>query len=331
MPLIDRRGVIRASTAALVAAPAATLARPAVAQSEAAAPLQGAGFYRFAMGDKTLTVLASGWSRFPGAEMFAVNVEPAEFEATQAHLFEPTDGVEFHMNQLLVETGDRRILIDAGPGHFLGADFDRQGLALANAGIDPATIDTVVITHGHPDHFAGLLDAAGALRFPNARIVWDAREHAFWTSEEAATALRNSALPQGFIDTFLATAQTVLPATAAQNDFVEGESEIAPGVMLLEAPGHTPHSAVVLIAGGDQQLLYGSDTTLLPAQNALRPEWVSAFELDGPALVEARLRLLDRAASDGLLWHGYHAAFPALGHIRRAADAYEWVPDAWLW
>ena len=100
---------------------------------------------------------------------------------------------------------------------------------------------------------------------------------------------------------------------------------------LLEAPGHTPHSAVVLISDGDEQLLYASDATLLPVQNALRPDWVSAFEMDGPALVAARHRLLDRAATDGLLWHGYHASFPALGRIRRDGDAYAWVPANCEW
>jgi len=331
MMTLTRRGFGRTALGAALASQAAIPSARATTTMARTDRLQGAGFYRFPLGDKTLTVLADGMSEFPGADLFAVNVPADEFVATQSHLFEPTGHVDFHMNQLLVEAGDRRILIDAGPGGFMGADFGRQGLALENAGVDPATIDTVVITHGHPDHYAGLVGPDGGLRFPNARVVWDRREHAFWSSEAATAALRRSALPQGFIEAFIGAAQAVLPATRAMNDFVEGETEIAPGIVLLEAPGHTPHSSVVLVSDGDEQLLYASDTTLLPAQNALRPEWVSAFEMDPEGVVRARRRLLDRAAADRLLSHAYHEAFPATGPIRAAGGAYEWVAASWRW
>lgn len=327
-----------ATATGLAAAAALTKAQSGVAQAQApseAADLNGASFYRFALGTKTLTILADGSALFPGAELFAVNIDPAEFAQTQERLFEPAANTNFHMNTLLIEEGDRKIVVDAGAGHFFGDAFGRQALALRNAGVDPADIDTVVITHGHPDHFGGLLTRDLTSAFANAQIVWDGREYDYWTSEAAVSALRGSQIPEDFVSGFISTSQTVLPAIAPQIERVNlgeaGEIDVAPGVTLIAAPGHTPHSLVVLVSSGDEQLLHASDTTLLPAQNAANPDWVSAFELDPTNVVPTRRRLLDRASADGITWFGYHAPFPALSRVRASGDAYEYVPVSWTW
>lgn len=318
-----------AATAALTlgAGPASATAAVDPAQ------LNGAGFYRFSLGTKTITVLADGNSTFPGQGLFAVNADQARFAEVQDQLLQPAESVDFHMNTLLVEEGDRKILIDAGFGHFLGPKFGRQTVALQNAGIDPADIDTVIISHGHADHFAGLVSADLNLRFPNAQIVWNEAEWGYWTSDQAVSDVRNSPLPDAFKDLFIATTQTVLPIAAQNLELVtvRQDVEIAPGIVLMPAPGHSPHSMVILIASGDEQLLYASDTTLLVKQNAIAPDWVSAFEYDAKGLVETRVKLLDRAASDGISWFGYHASFPAVGRIRKTSAAYEFVETPWQW
>lgn len=293
--------------------------------------LQGAGFYRFPLGDKTLTVLADGNAAFPGGPVFAVNAQDGAFEALQQRLGRPTDGTAFAMNTMLVDAGDRRILLDAGAGSFLGEGFGRQDIGLANAGIDPASIDTVVISHGHPDHFAGLLRPDGSLRFANAEIVWREPEWNYWTDETAKGDLRRSQIPTGFVDAFINAMDTVLPAVEPNVRLVTGEHDVASGVRFLPAPGHTPHASVIVIEDGDEAVLYASDTTVLPVQHALRPEWVTAFELDPTNVVETRRRWLDRAAAEGLLWHGYHGQFPALGAVEKMGDAYAFHPAPFRW
>ncbi len=298
-----------------------------------AASLNGAGFYRFALGTKTITVLGDGNDVFPGQSVFAVNSDQTRFAEVQSQLLQPADAVEFHMNTLLVEEGDRKILLDAGFGHFLGPKFGRQVTALQNAGVDPAEIDTVIISHGHADHFAGLVGSDLKLRFPNAQIIWNEGEWRYWTSEQAVRDVRSSPLPDAFKNLFIATTQTVLPIAAQNLELVDvaREVEIAPGIVLVPAPGHSPHSMVILITSGDEQLLYASDTTLLVQQNAIAPEWVSAFEYDAKGLVDTRIKLLDRAASEGISWFGYHASFPAIGRIRKTRTAFEFVEAPWQW
>lgn len=330
---VTRRQAMQGLTAAtaVTALASGAVAQPVKPAAGPGASLHGASFYRFKLGDKQITILADGASLFPGAEVFAVNADPAQFKAVQARAFEPETSVNFHMNTVLVEEGNRRILVDAGAGHFFGEGFGRQALALKNAGIDAASIDTIVITHGHPDHFAGLLGPDLKPRFPNAKIVWDEREWAYWSTPGAIADLQRSKIPPAFVETFSKAIRAVLPATAARNEYVSGQTEIAPGVTFLPAPGHTPHSAVVLVTAGDKQLLVASDTTVLVQQNALHPEWITVFEMDAQQLVATRRRLLDRAAADKILWLGYHAPFPALGHIRATATAWEFVPVSWRW
>lgn len=332
----NRRAFFRQIAGGAAAASALTLGAGgsrATTASAAPASLNGAGFYRFALGTKTITVLADGNDTFPGQGLFAVNSTQARFAEVQAQLVQPADSVDFHMNTLLIEEGDRKILLDAGFGHFLGPKFGRQTVALQNAGIDPADIDTVIISHGHADHFAGLVSPDLKLRFPNAQIIWNESEWGYWTSEQAVSDVRSSPLPEAFKDLFIATTQTVLPIAASNLELIDvkREVEVAPGVLLIPAPGHSPHSMVVLITSGDEQLLHASDTTLLVKQNAIAPEWVSAFEYDPQGLVDTRLKLLDRAASDGISWFGYHASFPAVGRIRKTSMAYEFVDAPWQW
>jgi glyoxylase-like metal-dependent hydrolase (beta-lactamase superfamily II) len=95
------------------------------------------------------------------------------------------------------------------------------------------------------------------------------------------------------------------------------------------APGHTPGHVAFAIQSANEQLLVLSDTAQHPAVFARHPEWQAAFDLDGPAAVVTRKKLLDRAAADRMLVTGYHFPFPACGHIRRTASGYEHVPVEW--
>ena len=100
----------------------------------------------------------------------------------------------------------------------------------------------------------------------------------------------------------------------------EPGNEVAPGIVTLPAPGHTPGHTVFAIHSGDQSLMVLSDTAQHPAVFARHPDWQAAFDVDGDAAVATRKKLFDRAAADRMLVTGYHFPFPACGHLLKTAE-----------
>src|SRR4030095_7356394 len=99
--------------------------------------------------------------------------------------FLPTDKVKLEQNTLLLNTGDKLVLIDTGTGpqKLMGPDTGKFLANLKAAGIDPKDIDAVAITHAHPDHCWGLLGENATRNFANAQIYLAQSDLEFWTDE----------------------------------------------------------------------------------------------------------------------------------------------------
>jgi glyoxylase-like metal-dependent hydrolase (beta-lactamase superfamily II) len=172
-----------AALATLGVLPAAT-ARPA--RAAAAVPAQAPAFYRFKVGAFTVTTFSDGNLVLPSPTIFATNAPEAEVKALLEANLLPTDRALAQANVTLVDTGDRRILFDVGSGAGFQPTAGRLAANLAAAGVDPASIGTVVITHAHPDHCWGILDEQGAVRFPKAEFVISEPDWAFWMKQGRA-------------------------------------------------------------------------------------------------------------------------------------------------
>ena len=305
------------------AAPAFTL--PVAARASLGAPVGGnPAHFRFTLGEATLTVVSDGRLEVP-ANGLGVNADPAEVKAFLESYFLSPEMNYSHTNHLLIELGDAKVLVDVGSGdRFLPTAGELMG-NLEAAGIDPMEITHVVITHAHPDHIWGVRDDFDEAIIPDAQYFIGASEHAYWMQDGLAA--RAPAEAQQFI----VGAVNSLNVDGAEWTLVENEQEVAPGVRVIDTPGHTPGHMAVVVDSGGQQLIAVGDALNHAYMNFARPDWVNSFDMDGDQTVSTRKRVLDMAATDRIALLGYHFPFPGVGHVRKAGEAYQFVPALWQW
>lgn len=267
--------------------------------------------YHVTVGDIQCAVLQEGEStktseaiaeRYPG-------VSQAEIEAALGG----TAGTD-SLNCLYINSGGTRILADVGFGAAGPPDSGGLTAALASAGLTPADIDIVYLTHFHGDHIAGLMADESPLEFPNARFMTTAAEWQEWMDRWAGS---NSPQERRHFERFTALRQRF--------SFVAAGDAIAPGVTVVDLAGHTlGHSGLLVESGGDQ-LLHVVDL-LHQAFQLTRTDWHFIFDSDGDMAVDTRRRVLARCAEEEMLTLFYHLAFPGLGTVRRMGESFSWHP-----
>ena len=187
-------------------------------------------------------------------------------------------------------------------------------------GIAPEDIDTVILTHVHPDHIGGNTDSEGKPTFPNARYVMWQDEWDFWTSEQAELKL-----DEHVREVLLQVARKNLPPIQAQLNLINHETEIVPGIQAIAAPEHTPGHMALAISSEGEQLLCISDTALHPI-HVEQPEWYAVVDFAPEQVVATRRRLMDRAAAEKALVLAFHFPFPGLGHVVQKGEGWQWQP-----
>jgi glyoxylase-like metal-dependent hydrolase (beta-lactamase superfamily II) len=216
----------------------------------------------------------------------------------------------FAVNSLLVRANGKTILVETGNGTKWDAklrtiyrfpDNDPLVESLAKAGVKPEEIDFVINTHLHFDHAGGntrLVNGRAVPAFPNAKyIVQKAElEHAMRPTERD----RASYYAHDFV-----------PVTdAGQWQFVEGETEILPGISVVKIPGHNLNIQGVQIRGGGNKLMYVSD--LLPTRHHLPLPWIIAYDLYPLTTLETKRKWLGEFVRDGwIVGLGHDPDFPA--------------------
>lgn len=225
------------------------------------------------------------------------------------------------INCFVIRSGDRTVLVDSG---FAGKteQVGRLGANLKAIDVAPADVDTIVMTHMHPDHEAGLTDASGKAIFPKAELVLHENEFAFWRDDGAMA----RATPEGQGDFHLARA-----ALGAYGDRVRTvkTDQVAPGVRAFPTPRHTPgHTAWLVESNGDALLIWG-DIVHFPGMQFAFPDTSVAYDIDPAAAAESRKKVLKFAAGEKLRVAGVHLDFPTFGHVVSNGSAYRFVPEVW--
>jgi glyoxylase-like metal-dependent hydrolase (beta-lactamase superfamily II) len=314
---VSRRSFLTSSAFA-----AAAFAMPVDAKAPFAGT-QGPGVYRLKLGDFQLTALFDGVWYLPIDDKFVRNAGAAEVNQALAAAFLPPNVLPISFTALLVNTGSKLVLIDTGTA---GQVADTAGSMLENlrtAGIDPRAVDTILISHFHPDHIDGIKTKDGAKVFPNAEILVPEPEWDFWMNDA------NMAPAEGAVKRYFLNAHRIFRDIASEVRRFKPGAEVAPGIVSIPAFGHTPGHTAFAIHSGNQSMLSMSDTVRNPYLFARHPDWQPTFDMDGPLAVATRRQMLDRVVADRMLVQAYHFPFPACGHMAKTATGYDLVPVEW--
>ncbi len=241
-----------------------------------------------------------------------------------AEAFRP--GRRTSVNCYAIHSAGRLALIETGSGNYLAPTAGQLQQNLTAAGIDPAAVELVMLTHMHPDHSAGLTDrATGRRLFPNAEVVVHENEPRHW-DDDAAMARASERARKLY---FECAREQIAPYRDRLRPF-SGPKEVFPGVTTVPLHGHTPGHSGYRIASGDQSLLIWGDIVHVPEIQVPRPEVTIEFDTDPAAAAATRRRTFDVVTSEKQLIAGMHVHFPGFAHVVRSGGGYTLLPEPWV-
>jgi glyoxylase-like metal-dependent hydrolase (beta-lactamase superfamily II) len=268
------------------------------------------------VGDIELTALSDG--RLATSLDVILGMERAE----AARLAGTTgDNLHIAVNAFLLKLAGKWALIDTGAGDSMGPELGRLAENLRTFGVAPEEIAAVFLTHIHPDHSNGLVDASGLAVYPNAELILHETEARFWLDRDEASG-ENERIRRNIAKAAVATAPYRHRMRTVR------EREAMAGVAAVALPGHTPGHTGWMIASGKESLLIWGDLVHLASVQVARPDTSLVFDVDPQAACATRLRAFDRVAADRLKVAGAHMDFPGFGTIVRRGAGFAFEPEA---
>jgi glyoxylase-like metal-dependent hydrolase (beta-lactamase superfamily II) len=280
-------------------------------------------FYRFNHGKMQVTVVSDGPLPLgdPSGAFLGATKEDIGKMLTDNFL-NPTNAV-LEQNAVVVNTGDKLVLIDTGMGSstMFGPTTGKLLKSLAAAGIDPKDIDAVVATHAHCDHVWGIMGDDGKPNFPNAQIYISQADFDFWTDEKKLS-LKDPAYMQPFVE---GARKNLLP-NRDKIVFVKDGQEFLPGIQAMAAPGHTVGHTVFMITSDGKSLAAIGDLTHHQILLVEKPRIEFAYDTDPKLSANTRVRVLDMLAAQKIPLIAYHFPWPGFGHVAKNGDGFRYYP-----
>lgn len=278
------------------------------------------GVYHKKLGDIVITSLLDGYLDLP-KELFSGVKEEYEINLIQnsAH----PDTYKVLMTGFLINQNGRLTLIDPGSSIYAEPSLGLLMENLKAAGISPEQIDTILLTHIHPDHSNGLLDEQGERAFKNAEVVVHEKELDFWLDESNVSKVHPILQP-----TFEITKKAYSLYKDQWRTFNK-EEEVLPGIMAIDSAGHTlGHTSFLISSKGEKVLIWG-DTVHIPTLEVNVPEVKFLMDIDSVLSLKSRKKIYEMASDEQILIGGMHIDFPGYGYVKRIDNSYHFVQEQW--
>ncbi len=263
------------------------------------------------LGDVLVTAISDG-SMQVGFELLT-NIDIAECKKIQqnAGIKEPN---AIHINTFLIRKNGKNILIDSGIGGLnnLGGQLIKN---LAELGIAPKDIDTILLTHSHPDHIGGLITPQGKATFPLAKLLVSSDEYNY-IKDERIFSVVNDRIKGNFL-----LARKAFKLYQDRLQLID-KGEVLAGIHAVPLKGHTPGHTGYKIIGKNDELLVWGDIVHFPQIQLLKPNVSIAFDYDPQLAAETRMNILDMVNSHHILVGGMHFGQNGFNYIKRLDTGY---------
>ncbi|WP_423853019.1 MBL fold metallo-hydrolase [Acinetobacter guillouiae] len=285
---------------------------------------QVAGFYQHQLGNTQITALLDG-TNFMSPTLFKDISQDKVQEILKKYHADQAKGVQTSVNAFLVNTGKSLVLVDSGTADCFGAHLGSVLKNLKASGHQPEQINTILLTHLHPDHSCGV-SKNGIANYPNATIYVSEDEENYWLNPKQA-----EKIAQDKRANYLATVEkikaTLAPYQAKKQFKTFKLGDNINGFEVINTAGHTPgHFSYKLKTTGEDIVFIG-DIVHSHTVQFDKPETAIEYDIDPKTAVQTRLKQFADYAKNGQTIAAPHLPFPGIGHIYSAdGKSYQWIP-----
>ena len=282
-----------------------------------------AGALRWRLGKTVITTLADGYIQATlEGNLRGLNVTQAEAMQERAYR---RRNPRYTVNTFLIQTeGEKPILIDTGLGNFGGGTAGRLMRSLQLVGITPEEIETILLTHLHLDHSAGLVTQPGDAAFPAATLLVHAEEVAFWLADGAENSPN-----QNHPEWVQSTKDVVRPMERRLRTFGNGD-DVAPHLTSVHLPGHTPGHCGFRLSTEDGDVLFWGDIVHMPEIQLGAVNAGVDADADPEQAAVTRAKILAEVCVDKTLVAGAHLDFPGFGYVAKGDSRYRFIAEQWV-